>query len=343
MLSGRSGRFLESATACSKAALRYNGHGGAPEVRGKAECTVFKSYGNERQLGIFGSKRWQLTIKTRAGGVPALRFSGVTKRPSAPPGRFQGPQGREPDIRRANSSGPLGPNNAGKTTLISILAGLPRPAWARPGDGRRRAARLRPGAQAAGPGAAGAGLRPFFSVREILVDQSVAAGIRTQRGLDRSSCSSAGPGRQGPCQHAPALRRHEAARAPRPWCTGPPVIVLDEPTAGWTWAAPNAVAVHRPPEPKGRPRGAAGPRTTWKRPRPLCQRIAMLKQGQVVALDHTSALLAGKTAPCCASRPTASCRLPWPPRPGAPAASLQMKAHDAQEIEGLLARCARQA
>jgi ABC-2 type transport system ATP-binding protein len=70
----------------------------------------------------------------------------------------------------------------------------------------------------------------------------------------------------------------------------------------------------------------------------LCGRIAMLKQGRVVALDHTSALLAG----------TASTMLgfktdqPLPPAIAQHARVtgriVQVKAHDAAEVEALLAQ-----
>ena len=69
----------------------------------------------------------------------------------------------------------------------------------------------------------------------------------------------------------------------------------------------------------------------------LCGRIAMLKQGRVVALDRTSALLAG----------TASTMLrfkldkPLPPalRPNARVTGriVQITAHDAREVESILA------
>jgi ABC-type glutathione transport system ATPase component len=69
----------------------------------------------------------------------------------------------------------------------------------------------------------------------------------------------------------------------------------------------------------------------------LCGRIAMLKQGRVVALDRTTALLAG----------TASTMLQFKldkPLPPALAANarvtgriVQLKAHDAREVESILA------
>jgi len=75
--------------------------------------------------------------------------------------------------------GLLGPNGAGKTTLISILAGLTRASTGRVTVmGHDVVSDLRRGAHGAGHRAAGAGVRPFFSVRECLRIQSGYFGIR---------------------------------------------------------------------------------------------------------------------------------------------------------------------
>jgi ABC-2 type transport system ATP-binding protein len=116
----------------------------------------------------------------------------------------------------------------------------------------------------------------------------------------------------------------------------PPVIVLDEPTAGvdvelrqtlWQFIA----RLNR--------EGHTVLLTTHylEEAEALCGRIAMLKQGRVVALDRTSALLAG----------TASTMLrfkldkPLPPQLTANARVtgriVQLTAHDAREVESILA------
>jgi ABC-2 type transport system ATP-binding protein len=116
----------------------------------------------------------------------------------------------------------------------------------------------------------------------------------------------------------------------------PPVIVLDEPTAGvdvelrqtlWQFIA----RLNR--------EGHTVLLTTHylEEAEALCSRIAMLKQGRVVALDRTANLLAG----------TASTMLRFKtdqPLPAALAAQarvtgriVQLKAHDAAEVETLLA------
>ena len=120
----------------------------------------------------------------------------------------------------------------------------------------------------------------------------------------------------------------------------PPVIVLDEPTAGvdvelrqtlWQFVA------------RLNKEGHTVLLTTHylEEAEALCGRIAMLKQGRVVALDRTSALLAG----------TASTMLrfkldkPLPPALVANARVtgriVQITAHDAREVESILAVAAR--
>jgi ABC-2 type transport system ATP-binding protein len=116
----------------------------------------------------------------------------------------------------------------------------------------------------------------------------------------------------------------------------PPVIVLDEPTAGvdvelrqtlWQFIA------------RLNKEGHTVLLTTHylEEAEALCGRIAMLKQGRVVALDRTSALLAG----------TASTMLrfkldrPLPPQLLAQSRVtgriVQITAHDAREVESILA------
>jgi ABC-2 type transport system ATP-binding protein len=90
----------------------------------------------------------------------------------------------------------------------------------------------------------------------------------------------------------------------------PPVIVLDEPTAGvdvelrqtlWQFIA----RLNR--------EGHTVLLTTHylEEAEALCGRIAMLKQGRVVALDRPRRCCRAWPAPCCASRPTRRCRPPW--------------------------------
>ncbi|MDE2566344.1 MAG: ABC transporter ATP-binding protein, partial [Burkholderiales bacterium] len=116
----------------------------------------------------------------------------------------------------------------------------------------------------------------------------------------------------------------------------PPVIVLDEPTAGvdvelrqtlWHFIA----RLNR--------QGHTVLLTTHylEEAEALCGRIAMLKQGRVVALDRTSALLAGRASTMLRFKTDSA--LP----PAVAAVSrvtgriVQAQAHDAAEVEALLA------
>jgi ABC-2 type transport system ATP-binding protein len=117
----------------------------------------------------------------------------------------------------------------------------------------------------------------------------------------------------------------------------PPVIVLDEPTAGvdvelrqtlWQFIA------------RLNKEGHAVLLTTHylEEAEALCQRIAMLKQGQVVALDHTSALLAGKASAMLRFKTDAVLPAELASYARVTGRIVQLKAHDASEVEGLLAR-----
>ena len=189
--------------------------------------------------------------------------------------------------------GLLGPNGAGKTTLISCLAGL-----ARPNTGKlvvmghdvvtdyRAARRL------LGVVPQELVFDPFFSVRETLRIQSGYFGIRNNgdwideilANLDLTAKADTNMRRLS----GGMKRRVLVAQA---LVHKPPVIVLDEPTAGvdvelrqglWQFVQ----RLNRD--------GHTVILTTHylEEAEALCGRIAMLKQGRVVALDSTSNLLA---------------------------------------------------
>ena len=189
--------------------------------------------------------------------------------------------------------GLLGPNGAGKTTLISCLAGLVRPDQGRlavmgcdvHGDYRGARSRL-------GVVPQELVFDPFFSVRETLRIQSGYFGIRHNddwideilENLDLTAKAHVNMRRLS----GGMKRRVLVAQA---LVHKPPVIVLDEPTAGvdvelrqglWQFVQ----RLNR--------EGHTVILTTHylEEAEALCGRIAMLKQGRVVALDTTSNLLA---------------------------------------------------
>jgi ABC-2 type transport system ATP-binding protein len=270
--------------------------------------------------------------------MPAVSFQNVSKTYSGPRGSLRALDAVSFDIEQGEFFGLLGPNGAGKTTLISILAGL-----ARSSSGQVRvmghdvmadyaAARM-----ALGIVPQELVFDPFFSVRETLRIQSGYFGLHHNDAwiselLDHLGLADKAGANMRQLSGG-MKRRVLVAQA---LVHRPPVIVLDEPTAGvdvelrqtlWQFIA----RLNR--------EGHTVLLTTHylEEAEALCSRIAMLKQGRVVALDRTANLLAG----------TASTMLRFKtdqPLPAALAAQaritgriVQLKAHDAAEVETLLA------
>ena len=188
--------------------------------------------------------------------------------------------------------GLLGPNGAGKTTLINILAGL---VIASSGSARVLGhdviADYRSARRALGVVPQELVFDPFFTVHETLVFQSGYFGLRDNRGwieevmhiLDLSDRASTNMR----ALSGGMKRRVLVAQA---LVHKPPVIVLDEPTAGVDVELRQALwqfvrRLNRD--------GHTIVLTTHylEEAEALCGRIAMLKQGRIVALDSTQNLL----------------------------------------------------
>jgi ABC-2 type transport system ATP-binding protein len=189
--------------------------------------------------------------------------------------------------------GLLGPNGAGKTTLISCLAGLSRPdAGKLTVMGYDVRSEYRAARRLLGVVPQELVFDPFFSVRETLRIQSGYFGIRNNddwideilANLDLTTKANANMRSLS----GGMKRRVLVAQA---LVHKPPVIVLDEPTAGvdvelrqglWQFVQ----RLNRD--------GHTVILTTHylEEAEALCGRIAMLKQGRVVALDTTRNLLA---------------------------------------------------
>ncbi len=189
--------------------------------------------------------------------------------------------------------GLLGPNGAGKTTLISIIAGLVRAT-----NGRvaimghdvvtdARAARL-----AVGVVPQELTFDPFFTVRETLVFQSGYFGLAVNRAwIDEVLANLGLTTRADTNMRALSGGMKRRVLVAQALVHKPAVIVLDEPTAGvdvelrqTLWAFIRRLNRE----------GHTIVLTTHylEEAQALCQRIAMLKSGRVVALDSTRALLA---------------------------------------------------
>ena len=220
--------------------------------------------------------------------------------------------------------GLLGPNGAGKTTLISIIAGLVRASSGQVAIMGHdvvtdfRAARL-----SVGVVPQELAFDPFFTVRETLTFQSGYFGLRhngawidevldnlglTNKANTNTRALSGGMKRRLLVAQALVHR--------------PPVIVLDEPTAGvdvelrqtlWSFIRRLNRAGHT----------IVLTTHYLEEAQALCGRIAMLKAGRIVALDTTRALLAR----------VAGLQLTMRPR-GTPPASVL--AHRIEERDGLL-------
>lgn len=197
------------------------------------------------------------------------------------------------EIEAGEFFGLLGPNGAGKTTLISSLAGL-----ARPDSGSLKVLGhdvikdFRRARTCLGVVPQELVFDPFFNVRETLQIQSGYFGIRKNddwideilHNLDLTSKANVNMRRLS----GGMKRRVLVAQA---LVHKPPVIVLDEPTAGVDVELRQGLwqFVRRLNE-----EGHTIILTTHylEEAENLCGRIALMKQGRVVALDTTANLLA---------------------------------------------------
>lgn len=195
-------------------------------------------------------------------------------------------------IEEGEFFGLLGPNGAGKTTLISIIAGLNR---ADSGTvevhGHDVVSEYRQARKLLGVVPQELVFDPFFTVRETLRMQSGYYGLKNNdpwidevmHHLDLTNKADVNMR----ALSGGMKRRVLVAQA---LVHKPPVIVLDEPTAGvdvelrqtlWKFIS----RLNR--------EGHTVVLTTHylEEAQALCNRVAMLKAGQVVALDSTSALI----------------------------------------------------
>ncbi|MCU0813758.1 MAG: ABC transporter ATP-binding protein [Burkholderiaceae bacterium] len=226
--------------------------------------------------------------------MPAVRFEHVTKVYRGARGPFKALDDVSFDIERGEFFGLLGPNGAGKTTLISILAGLARATGGRVTVmGHDVVADYAAARRALGIVPQELVFDPFFSVRETLRIQSGYFGVHGNdawidellEGLGLADKAGANMRQLS----GGMKRRVLVAQA---LVHRPPVIVLDEPTAGvdvelrqtlWQFVARLNKAGHT----------VLLTTHYLEEAEALCSRIAMLKLGRIVALDRTSALLAG--------------------------------------------------
>ncbi len=224
----------------------------------------------------------------------AIEISGITKRF----GEFEALRGVDLHIEQGEFFALLGPNGAGKSTLINLLAGLLQPSS---GSIRIMGHDVQTDYQRArsalGVVPQELVFDPFFNVREMLrfqagyfgrgpendawVDEVIEGLGLTDKAHTNMRKLSGGMKRRALIAQALAHK--------------PPVIVLDEPTAGvdvelrqMLWAFIQ----------KLNQQGHTIILTTHylEEAETLCERVAMMKQGKIVALDTTRALLKSHAA-----------------------------------------------
>jgi ABC-2 type transport system ATP-binding protein len=274
--------------------------------------------------------------------MPAISFQSVSKTYPSPRGpkgaTFAALDGVSFDIEEGEFFGLLGPNGAGKTTLISILAGLNR---ATAGNvkvlGSDVQADYAQARRKLGVVPQELVFDPFFNVREALRIQSGYFGVKNNEAwIDEllESLGLADKANANMRQLSGGMKRRVLVA--QALVHKPPVIVLDEPTAGvdvelrqtlWQFIA------------RLNKQGHTVLLTTHylEEAEALCGRIAMLKAGKVVALERTSELL--KAASSHVLRLKLDGELPADLAAQARVTGriVQFSAHDVRQIEGYLA------
>ena len=201
------------------------------------------------------------------------------------------------DVQEGEFFGLLGPNGAGKTTLISILAGLTRASQGQVlVHGHNVQSDYAAARRLLGVVPQELVFDPFFTVRESLKIQSGYFGVKKNDAWIDELLDSLGltdKANANMRQLSGGMKRRVLVA--QALVHKPRVIVLDEPTAGvdvelrqtlWQFIA------------KLNKQGHTVLLTTHylEEAEALCGRIAMLKRGQMVALEKTSVLLKSATS-----------------------------------------------
>ncbi len=270
--------------------------------------------------------------------MPAVSFQAISKTFATPKGPFQALNQVNLDIEEGEFFGLLGPNGAGKTTLISILAGLARASNGRVlvhgsdvqthfADARRKL----------GVVPQELVFDPFFNVRESLRIQSGYFGVKNNDAwIDEllENLGLADKANANMRQLSGGMKRRVLVA--QALVHKPPIIVLDEPTAGvdvelrqtlWHFVA------------RLNKEGHTVLLTTHylEEAEALCGRIAMLKSGQIVALNRTSELLQAASGSILQFKTDAALPPALAQVARVTGRIVQLPAHDAAEIENHLA------
>jgi ABC-2 type transport system ATP-binding protein len=271
--------------------------------------------------------------------MPAVSFQQVAKTYNGVRGSFRALDGVSFDIAQGEFFGLLGPNGAGKTTLISVLAGLTRATGGRVTVmGRDVQAQAADARRALGIVPQDLVFDPFFSVRESLRIQSGYFGVRHNDDWIDELLSELGLADKADANmrqlSGGMKRRVLVAQA---LVHRPPVIVLDEPTAGvdvelrqtlWQFIG----RLNR--------EGHTVLLTTHylEEAEALCHRIGMLKQGRLVALDRTASLLSAAASTMLRFKTDQALPEALQAQARVTGRIVQLKARDALDVEQVLAR-----
>lgn len=274
--------------------------------------------------------------------MPAISFQSISKTYPSPKGpkgtTFKAVDNVSLHIEEGEFFGLLGPNGAGKTTLISMLAGLSRPSSGSVhvlgSDVQADYANAR---RKLGVVPQELVFDPFFNVREMLRIQSGYFGLTNNdawvdellEGLGLADKANANMRQLS----GGMKRRVLVAQA---LVHKPPVIVLDEPTAGvdvelrqtlWQFVA------------NLNKQGSTVLLTTHylEEAEALCGRIAMLKTGRIVALDKTSDLLKAASSNVLRFKTADTLPADLAARARITGRIVQLPANNALEIENYLA------
>lgn len=220
--------------------------------------------------------------------MAAIQITNVEKRYGA----LRALGGVSLSIEKGEFFGLLGPNGAGKTTLISIIAGLSRADSGRVSvHGHDVVSDYRQARKLLGVVPQELVFDPFFTVRETLRMQSGYFGLKNNdQWIDEVMHHLDLTNKADVNMRALSGGMKRRVLVAQALVHKPPVIVLDEPTAGvdvelrqtlWKFVA----RLNR--------EGHTVVLTTHylEEAQALCNRVAMLKAGNVVALDSTSALV----------------------------------------------------
>ncbi len=221
--------------------------------------------------------------------VPAIKIENIQKHF----GSLHALKGINLTVQQGEFFGLLGPNGAGKSTLINILAGLSRPTAGKASImGHDVANDYQAARKALGVVPQELVFDPFFNVREMLRFQAgyFGHGKENDAWVDEiiESLGLADKAHTNMRKLSGGMKRR--ALIAQALAHKPPVIVLDEPTAGvdvelrqLMWAFIK----------KLNQEGHTIILTTHylEEAEELCSRVAMMKQGEIVALDTTANLL----------------------------------------------------